>query len=124
MVKNTPVLEKNFELINMKKWHQPVAQGAKQLEFFALRAFYLGIACESLGFNLYRAAANGTPNPTADTNTWVRTCDNQLVKSAVEFNDVSNYHKQRIIINCCRHLGATHTQSDYLVIVVARPSKG
>ena len=111
LVQHTAVLEKNFEMINMKKWMQPISQGAKQLQYFSLRGFYLGICCESLGFNLFRAAPKDAPH--ADGSSfYVKTSDNQLVKSASEFNDISNYHKQTMIIRCCRHLGATHSPSD------------
>ena len=77
------MLEKNFEKINFGKWHAPACAGRRQTSYYSLRGFYLGIVSEALGHTLYKSDGHGS--------VLVRTSDNQLHKSAIEFNNLDGY---------------------------------
>ena len=104
--KSTSVLEQNFDKINFKKLHQPTTAGSRQIDKFSLRGFYLGVVGEAFGHSLYRSVRDGQGVVGAD---FVRTADNQLVKAAVEFNDLDNLHKQHIICGSCQSIAALST---------------
>ena len=103
-VKTTDLLTKNFEKINLSKWHQPSHAGGRQLHLFSTRGFVLGVVAESLGHSLYKNVSD--PGTAENVSTLVRTGDNQLVKSAIEFNDGSNLNKQFILCKSCGVIGA------------------
>lgn len=103
--KSTKVLERNFEQVNMKKWHQPTKEAFRQSHLFSVRGFYLGITCEALCHNLFKS----TGAPGGGKPAFVSTCDNQLVKAAREFNELDNWYSENLIAKCCQWIGAAHS---------------
>lgn len=59
------MLETKFDKVNMSKYHQAVTSSKRQMQFFALKAFYLGIACEALGHKLHATVKKPKKTPAA-----------------------------------------------------------
>ena len=125
LLKESRVLYVKFDRVNMAKYHQAVTSGSKHLKYFAVKGFFLGIACNALGYKMKAtpvATSVAEPEPVPDTAAGSTTLAqeahaqaiklgnkmshvNQLHRACTNYNDPSNYHKHCQISKTLTHLG-------------------
>ena len=126
LLKESRVLYVKFDRVNLAKYHQAITSGSKHLKYFAVKGFFLGIACIALGYKVKVTPLSTSavvPDPDADTTGASTTLAqeahaqainlgnkmqhvNQLHRACSNYNDASNYHKQCIISKTLTHLAS------------------
>ena len=124
LLKESRILYVKFDKVNMAKYHQAVTSGSKHLKHFGIKGFFLGIACNALGYKMKAAPLSSAiaepelvPDTASSSTTLAQEAHaqaiklgnkmnhvNQLHRACSNYNNPSNYHKQCMISKTLTHL--------------------